>query len=261
MQCARRTEEQTFTCRKTTECCVVHFASELKERAFVFRCYLFNREVSRGTTATADTAVSRLPISPTDLPKALPTPELRDWVSEVMDAEFGRLRNDQNHQKRVLGRKKVELEKQNARLLSLYLEGHLDAGTYQDKSVSLQGQIAEVEKGIAACRDMESLSRDSAKKVFDFTQQAAEIWHGSKKAGKQRILRALSLNRTLSDTSLCITKRKPFSFLTERLPVRLSRGDCPNLERNVVFQPYVTMFLHPPAPHILRINELWRALV
>ncbi len=155
----------------------------------------------------------------------LPTPELRDWFSEVMDAEFGRLRNDQNHQKRVLGRKKVELEKQNARLLSLYLEGHLDAGTYQDKSVSLQGQIAEVEKGIAACRDMESTSRDSAKKVFDFTQQAAEIWHGSKKAGKQRILRAISLNRTLSDTSLCIAKRKPFSFLTERLPVLTSRGD------------------------------------
>lgn len=155
----------------------------------------------------------------------LPTPELRDWFSEVMDAEFGRLRNDHNQQKRVLGRKKVELEKQNARLLSLYLDGHLDAGTYQDKSVSLQGQISEVEKGIAACRDMESSSRDSAKKVFDFTQQAAEIWRGSKKAGKQRILRALSLNRTLSDISLCIEKRKPFSFVTERLPVLTSRGD------------------------------------
>ena len=161
----------------------------------------------------------------------LPTPELREWFSEVMDAEFGRLRNDQNHQKRVLGRKKVELEKQNARLLSLYLEGHLDAGTYQDKSVSLQGQIAEVEKGIAACRDMESSSRDSAKKVFDFTQQAAEIWHGSKKAGKQRILRAISLNRTLSDISLCIEKRKPFSFLTERLPVLTSRRSLSEFER------------------------------
>lgn len=160
----------------------------------------------------------------------LPTPELGDWFSEVMEAEFGRLRNDQNQQKRVLGRKKVELEKQNARLLSLYLEGHLDAGTYQDKSVSLQGQISEVEKGMAACRDMDFARRDTAKKVFDFTQQAADIWHGSKKAGKQRILRALSLNRTLSATSLCIEKRKPFSFLTERLPVLTSRGCDPGTE-------------------------------
>jgi len=66
---------------------------------------------------------------------------------------------------------------------------------------------------------------DMTVKVFDFTQQAAEVWRGSKIAGKQRILRAVSLNRTLNDVTLCLEKRKPFSFLAKRLPVRTSRGE------------------------------------
>ncbi len=162
----------------------------------------------------------------------MPTPEMADWFRESLDGAFCRLRNDQNQQKRILGRKRAEIEKQSERLLSLYLDGHLDAGTYQDKSVSLQGQIREVESGLKACGDIKlscgdikHSCRDLAMKVFDFTQNIGEVWHGSKIAGKQRILRAVSLNRTLSDVSLCLTKRKPFSFLTERPHVQPTRGD------------------------------------
>jgi hypothetical protein len=85
-------------------------------------------------------------------------------------------------------------------------------------------------------------------------KNAVEVWRGSKMGGKQRILRAVSLNRTVSDVSLCLEKRKPFSFLTERLPVRTSRGDWRNLEREI--QPYAAVFLHGPQPHILRIRSI-----
>lgn len=154
----------------------------------------------------------------------MPTPETGEWFRETLDQSFSRLRGDQGQQKRILSRRKVELERQSERLLSVYLEGHLDAGTYQDRSASLQGQIREVESGLSACGDLDSSCRDLAIRVFDFTQKAVELWRGSKIGGKQRILRAASLNRTLSDVSLCLEKRKPFSLLTERLPVLSSRG-------------------------------------
>lgn len=155
----------------------------------------------------------------------MPTPETAEWFRDTLDKTFAHLRGDHGQRKRNLGRKKVELEKQSERLLSLYLDGHLDAGTYQDRSTTLQGQIREVENGLSACGDMDPVCRDLAIRAFDFTQNAADVWRGSKIAGKQRILRAVSLNRTLSDVSLELEKRKPFSFLTERLPVRTSRGD------------------------------------
>lgn len=155
----------------------------------------------------------------------MPTAETGEWFRDTLDKAFSRLRGDQGQQKRILARKKVELERQSERLLSVYLEGHLDAGTYQDRSASLQGQIREVETGLSACGDLDPSCRDLAIRVFDFTQKAVELWRGSKIGGKQRILRAVSLNRTLSDVTLCLEKRKPFSLLTERLPVLSSRGD------------------------------------
>jgi len=125
----------------------------------------------------------------------------------------------------ALARKRTELEKQNERLLSLYLDGHLDAGTFQDKSVTLQGQISEVEKALAACRDIDPACRDMALRAYDFTQNAVEIWQTSNMAMKQQILRAIPLNRTNEATSRALEERKRFSFLTERLRVRTSRGD------------------------------------
>ena len=155
----------------------------------------------------------------------MPTPELSEWFGQALDEGFEHLRRDGQQQKRILARKKAEYEKQNERLLSLYLQGHVDAVAFQDKSTMLQGQIQEVDKALAACSDIDPDCGDMVRKVYDFTQNAVEVWHGSNKNSKQRILRAFSLNRTLSDTTLVLKKRKPFSFLTERLPVQTSRGD------------------------------------
>ena len=66
---------------------------------------------------------------------------------------------------------------------------------------------------------------DIALAVFDWSQEAAETWQRSKMAQKRAILEALSLNRALSATSLCIQKRKPFSYLAERPSVQSDRGD------------------------------------
>ena len=72
---------------------------------------------------------------------------------------------------------------------------------------------------------MDDSSGDMAMKVYDFTQRAAEIWQRSNPVGKQTILRTISLNRTPSDVSLCVEKRKPFDVRVERLSFDSGRGD------------------------------------
>jgi hypothetical protein len=66
--------------------------------------------------------------------------------------------------------------------------------------------------------------------IFDFSQNAAEIWRGSKMPTRREVLESVSLNRTLSDASLSTTKRKPFDVLAERPSVQLSRGDTTIIE-------------------------------
>ena len=155
----------------------------------------------------------------------MPTPELAEWFAQALGDGFAQARRNGQQQKRILSRNKTEHEKQNERLLSLYLQGHVDAVTFQDKSTMLQGQIQEVEKALAGCSDIDPVCGDIARAVYDFTRDAVGVWRNSNKEMKQRILRAFSLNRTLSDTTLVLEKRKPFSFLTERLSVQPTRGD------------------------------------
>ena len=155
----------------------------------------------------------------------MPTPELADWFGQALQEGFAEIRNSGVTQKRILGRKRTELTKQNDRLLQLYLQGHVDAEAFQDKSTMLQGQMQEVEQALAACSDIDPACGAMARRAYDFTQDASRIWLSSNKETKQRLLRAFSLNRILGDASLALEKRKPFSFLTERLPVQTSRGD------------------------------------
>ncbi len=57
---------------------------------------------------------------------------------------------------------------------------------------------------------------DMALRVYDWTRRIAETWRGSKMEVRREILETVSLNRTLSDVSLCTQKRKPFDILAER---------------------------------------------
>ena len=66
---------------------------------------------------------------------------------------------------------------------------------------------------------------ESALAIFDFTQNAAEIWLRSKIPEKRQILESLSLNRSLGDVSLYVAKREPFDKLAERPQIQLSRDD------------------------------------
>ncbi len=155
----------------------------------------------------------------------LPSEETADWFRVAIRKAFSDMKVAHDSQMRLLARRAADLERQHERLLTVYVEGHLDAAIFQDRSASLQGQIGETTKAMESCRVTDDSCGDLAVKVYDFTQKAAEIWKRSNPVRKQTILRAISLNRAASDVTLYLEKRKPFSFLAERLPVLYGRGD------------------------------------
>ncbi len=61
--------------------------------------------------------------------------------------------------------------------------------------------------------------------VFDLAQNIESLWRGSNSPQKRRILEAVSLNRQVSDVSLCIQKTKPFDLLAKQPAFVESRGD------------------------------------
>ena len=73
--------------------------------------------------------------------------------------------------------------------------------------------------------DMDPARGELAVSLFDWTQQAADIWRGSNNSIRREILDAVCLNRCLNDEYLVLTKRKPFGAFAERLLLKNSRGD------------------------------------
>ena len=124
----------------------------------------------------------------------------------------------------LLTKRRTELANAKDRLVKAYLAGTLDEGTLRAHSADLEVQLREAERGLDGCGDIGQACGDKALALFNWTQEAANLWQGSKISQKRAILEAVSLNRQLSDTSLCVTKRRPFHDLVERPSVGITRG-------------------------------------
>jgi hypothetical protein len=61
--------------------------------------------------------------------------------------------------------------------------------------------------------------------LFDFSQNLVDLWQRSNWDEKREILDCVSLNRTVSDVSLYVAKRRPFDFIAERACLKNGRGD------------------------------------
>ncbi len=162
----------------------------------------------------------------------LPTPRHSQWFRNSLVAAFDDVDAAQAQRRKTLVKRRTELANMQDRLLHGYLCGAIDEGTFQSKTTDLNGQLQEVERSLqrcgdigAACGDMHASRGDIALAAFDWSQTAPEAWQRSKIAQKRVILNSLSLNRTLSATSLYVPNRKPFSFLAERPSIQSNRGD------------------------------------
>ena len=111
------------------------------------------------------------------------------------------------------------------RLLNAYLGGSIDEATFKGKGEDLNGQVATIDESLATVENVGAACAETALQVFDWSQQAAELWRGSNSAVRREILDTVCLNRTVSDVSLVTEKRKPFDVLAKRPDFKNSRGD------------------------------------
>lgn len=144
----------------------------------------------------------------------MPTAELRDWLLGVLRQATGQLHGEQITQLRSLKRRGIELSKQRDRLMTLYLEGDVDTPMFQEMKDSLQSQSDEVEAALARLNGDGRVGPSIADRAFEFTQEPAEGWERLPMSGKQRILRTVSTQRTLSRKRVRIKLRKPFSLVS-----------------------------------------------
>ena len=155
----------------------------------------------------------------------MPTPTIRDWFRRALEAAFSDVTATQRSQAKLLNKRRTELKKMQDRLLNGYLLGGIDEATLAAKQQELKDELAEVEEMLSQAKEMSTADAQAALAVFDFSQNVAEIWRGSKMAEKREILESVSLNRRLGHLSLCISKRKPFDILAERPEIQTSRDD------------------------------------
>ena len=125
---------------------------------------------------------------------------------------------------KMLAKRKTELANMQERLLNAYIAGRVDEATYVSKSKGLRREAEDVDRQLDGTA-VDPANADLALQVFDFSQNLVDVWRGSNFADRREILNCVSLNRTLDDVSLVMTKRKPFDVLAEGLQMTHTRGD------------------------------------
>ncbi len=109
--------------------------------------------------------------------------------------------------------------------MDVYLAGDIDEGAYQSKSAQFRQDIALTEESLAKHEATTLADRQAALRIFEWTQNAAQVWRGSNNGVKREILETVCLNRQLGDVSLYLPKSKPFDFFIEGPKIKNSRGD------------------------------------
>ena len=105
------------------------------------------------------------------------------------------------------------------------LAGTVEEVVYKAKTNELKAEEARNEEALAQLGDVDLAQAETALTLFDWTQNAGEIWRGSNNRVRREILDAVCLNRTLTDLNLDTTKRKPFDVFAKGLEIKNGRGD------------------------------------
>ncbi|MBI5724307.1 MAG: recombinase family protein [Planctomycetes bacterium] len=151
--------------------------------------------------------------------------EQEEWFRTSLKDAVRDIESQQHRQRASIQKRQTELQGMQDRLLNAYLAGDVDADSFQKKSASLKTDLARCRDNLERCRDIDAARGDNAIRVFDWSQQAADLWRGSNNTERREILETICLNRTLSDVTLCTEKRRPFNVLAERPSCQSNRGE------------------------------------
>ena len=93
--------------------------------------------------------------------------------------------------------------------------------------------------------------------LFDFSQRLVDLWRRSNSEEKRQIVDCVSLNRSLTAASLCVTKRKPFDWIAERPFLEVGVGDWYSREPSPrLIAPMLTVFGEPTLPFLVAAGRL-----
>ncbi|GIX04905.1 MAG: hypothetical protein KatS3mg114_0774 [Planctomycetaceae bacterium] len=154
----------------------------------------------------------------------IPDDALADWFRTALQVTFRDIGDVQREQRIAQKKRLAEIEAMQERLLNAYLAGTINEATLAARQTQLRDESAAVAATLATCGDLGPEDVRTALGVFEFAQNAAQIWRGSKMDQKREILESVSLNRMLGDVTLVLEKRKPFDELAKRPLVTSSRA-------------------------------------
>ncbi len=159
--------------------------------------------------------------------------DLAKWFRSALEAAFKDVVEAKSRRLAALHKRQGELVQMTDRLLNAHLTGVVDEATYLSKSNELKREDKDVEEALGQLNAEESpVDVDLGLKLFDFSQNVVELWLGSNISARREILDLICLNRTVSDVSLVLVKRKPFDAVSsigkhsaKRPVLDKSRGD------------------------------------
>ena len=189
----------------------------------------------------------------------IPSPEITDWLRDAITEAFADASYARTEWRKTLAKRKTELANMQDRLLNAYLGATVDEAVYNAKSQEFRREAEDVNRQMEEAGDLDPERGKLALTVFDFSQKLAEHWRGSKFDVRREILECVTSNRAISDTTLCLVKRKPFDFLAEQAFLKDGRGSWRNFEPSPqAIIPFLSPFLKPPDLHLLAIKRLVR---
>lgn len=154
----------------------------------------------------------------------IPSPEIAEWLRDALADAFADASYARTQWRNALAKRKSELANMQDRLLNSHLSGLIDEDVFETKAAELKREAEDVEQQMEDAGNFDPKRGELALSVFDFSQNLVNLWHGSNFAVRREILECISSNRTLSNVSLALAKRKPFDYLAERPFLKDGRG-------------------------------------
>lgn len=146
-------------------------------------------------------------------------------IRNTLKAAFADVAKAEADRRRVLSKRHSELKGRLDRLLNAYLEGVIEQGPFSVKQGELRVELADISRQLEERPTFDPKRGELALGLFDFMQNAANLWRRSNMEQRRELLGAIALNRRVSDVKLVLEKRKPFDIAVEGHVFHFGRTD------------------------------------
>ena len=146
-------------------------------------------------------------------------------IRNTLTAAFADVIKLEADRRRILAKLRTEIRGKLDRLMNVYLDGSIEQGDFSLKQGKLRVELADVDRQLEERPTYDLKRGELALTLFDFMQNAPNIWRRSNMTQKRELLGAISLNRRVSDVKLVLEKRKPFDIAAEGPELQFGRDD------------------------------------